>query len=757
VRVLGSPDALAGAVIQVTRLEMVSGTADANPKTLSILPWPKRASVEERALLRLKTPGGIWVLRYLTATARALPCDARGSFKTPLAAGFWVVEVSADGYDRLDKVVQTRDGYATTFNVGLNPNVFEAEEVVVTAHRERPQAIQASVSQAEIKEIPGTFGDALRAVQNLPGVGLTSDLSGQLLVQGAGPNDNLYLVDGIPWPIPFHFGGLVSTVSPELLEKVDLYEAGYGARWGGSLASVVDATTVAPPTDRLHVDLDLGLLQSSGALAGPVGLGDATFTLTGRRSYFDLVGGPFGYGNLPTYWDSQGVLDFSLDRGNSFHGLFMASDDAFNYTFAPPANNSSSGVGFGGSLEYDVGFQSGGVSWINTSLPNFKSTLTPFLFHKDQITQLYATSSGTAGGDTLADNTFQTTYGIKEEAVWNAGSWLGAKHEVGAGGDAELSDYSFFGVLPRLTYTPSASVCITCLPTVNSTVASQGFAGYAYLQDRVQFNDAWALTLGLHYDSSTLVADGEVGPRASLEWKPVAADKWTLAWGLYDQAPNSMQVNPQYGNPGLEPESAEHTALSYEHDFNPHLTGKADVYYKTLTELVVTDGAENPDIYDNKGVGDVKGLDLDLKEDLGKRLFAWATYSLSNSDRLNLPSQAWGLYEYDQPNIFNLVGSYCPDTRWTFGGKFRYNSGNLYLPVGDTVYTGSYRLPNYARLDLRAERAWRFDTWSLTAYLEVLNVTGRKNIAQEYVNSKGQTDEVPDLPRLPNIGMEVKY
>ena len=47
---------------------------------------------------------------------------------------------------------------------------------------ENPQAIQASVSQREIKALPGSFGDALRAVQALPGVGAPNDFYGQLLV-----------------------------------------------------------------------------------------------------------------------------------------------------------------------------------------------------------------------------------------------------------------------------------------------------------------------------------------------------------------------------------------------------------------------------------------------------------------------------------------------------------------------------------------------------------------------------------------------
>jgi len=87
----------------------------------------------------------------------------------------------------------------------------------------------------------------------------------------------------------------------------------------------------------------------------------------------------------------------------------------------------------------------------------------------------------------------------------------------------------------------------------------------------------------------------------------------------------------------------------------------------------------------------------------------------------------------------------------------RYNSGNLVLPQGDGTYTGSDRLPYYLRVDLRAERDWRFNVWTLTAYFEIINILDRKNVAMEFVDNSGQTGTVPDLPRFPNIGVEANY
>ena len=61
-------------------------------------------------------------------------------------------------------------------------------------------------------------------------------------------------------------------------------------------------------------------------------------------------------------------------------------------------------------------------------------------------------------------------------------------------------------------------------------------------------------------------------------------------------------------------------------------------------------------------------------------------------------------------------------------------------------------------MDLRLGREWRFSTWSLKVYGEVLNLLNRANPAMTFVNnSTGQTDTVNDLPRIPNLGLEAKY
>ena len=66
----------------------------------------------------------------------------------------------------LNVFVQAKDKYMSTVR---------GEKIVV-------QTVEVTLDQEEIKRIPGTTGDLLKAVQNLPGVARSPGLSGQLVV-----------------------------------------------------------------------------------------------------------------------------------------------------------------------------------------------------------------------------------------------------------------------------------------------------------------------------------------------------------------------------------------------------------------------------------------------------------------------------------------------------------------------------------------------------------------------------------------------
>jgi len=678
--------------------------------------------------------------------------DSKGNYRINLQAGYSILVFSGDGYSPRKKKVSIRPGHDLELNVSLEKVDFTSEAVVVTAKKDVDQVVSNTLTQQEIKKIPGTTGDALRAVQDLPGVAAINDFSSQLVVQGGGPNDNLYLLDNIPWPTPFHFGGIVSTVDSDLVSSVELNGAGFGAKWGDYMDSVLDVKTRAGQSDRLHMTADINLLMSQILLEGPLGLGDATFTLTGRRSYIDLLLGSFikgfGFTALPAFWDVSGTLNFSLGPDNHFRGLALTSDDSLSLVLGDNSHIQQSDVNSSlltGEFSLNNYSFTSGISWINTSLQNFTSTLTPYY---------YRTSEDDIIGIINA-NTAENYFGIKEEAVWDIGEVLGMKNEIGIGGNLGMIEESDVSYLPLENTHLSLTVTTQELDTelAGTTINSRVYEQSVYLQDHIQINKQWAFIPGVRYDKRDDIAHDTLLPRLRLEYQYDDTTLWKAAWGYYSQFPTAGQTNPNLGNPDLSANIAEHMVVSVEKKFSESLTGNMDVYYKSYTNLVGS--VTGPPILENNGSGIARGVDFFLQERTD-RFFGWISYSLSDSWR-NFPSTGWQLYEYDQPNILNIVGSYNITPAWSLGAKLRYNSGPLVASsAGSDIY--NKRLADYIRIDMRTDYTFRFEGWKLNCYFEILNVLDRQNPAMEFYPSDGSAPRiVNNLPIFPYLGVEFEF
>ena len=78
-------------------------------------------------------------------------------------------------------------------------------ETTVRAKKPPAAVTRYELSQPELTIVPGTFGDPLRVIQNLPGVARTPFGLGALVIRGSSPNDSGVYVEGHRIPILYHF------------------------------------------------------------------------------------------------------------------------------------------------------------------------------------------------------------------------------------------------------------------------------------------------------------------------------------------------------------------------------------------------------------------------------------------------------------------------------------------------------------------------------------------------------------------------
>jgi len=94
-------------------------------------------------------------------------------------------------------------------------------QATVRGTRERHEVTRRTLQKQELTCVPGTFGDPLRVLENLPGMSRPPYILGVLLVRGAQPEDTGVLLDGVSVALLYHFAGGPSVVASSLIDRID--------------------------------------------------------------------------------------------------------------------------------------------------------------------------------------------------------------------------------------------------------------------------------------------------------------------------------------------------------------------------------------------------------------------------------------------------------------------------------------------------------------------------------------------------------
>ena len=109
---------------------------------------------------------------------------------------------------------------------------------------------------------------------------------------------------------------------------------------------------------------------------------------------------------------------------------------------------------------------------------------------------------------------------------------------------------------------------------------------------------------------------------------------------------------------------------------------------------------------------------------------------------------------------------------WRIGIKFQYSTGIPYTPVLTTREENQYwyaiegernssRYPDYHKVDIRVDRHFHFNRWSLTAYIDIWNAYNRKNVIyyRYDIDENGTInyEESYDFPILPILGISANF
>jgi hypothetical protein len=603
------------------------------------------------------------------------------------------------------------------------PSASDAEPTTVEV-RGQPRGVGTpALSRAQARELPGAFGDPLRAVDALPGVVPTISGLPIFFIRGAPPASVGYVVDGVEVPLLYHAFLGPSVLHPGSLSGVVLESAPADPRYGGSAGAVIVAEP-APPSTAFHGEGSLRLFDAGALLAAPFAGGDGSALVSGRYSFTGLL-----YSTLSDeefgYWDYQLRVSRRMSRSDSVGVFAFGAGDHYG------------GDALAGAVGGDTGFHR--VDWRLAHVTPAVTASAALTFGRDR------TSDSTSS---LTDRSLRA----RSEVTVRVTPSLDARW----GADARVNRIDLAVDADRL----DRADLIALFPTrTDHSLAS--YAGLAWHPER-----RLLLQAGVRGDlyASQGAHAAAVDPRLSVSARLSPRVSMEHRFGLASQKPNFVPGVPaaQVGSLKDGLTRGTHASSTLRLGLFADLTlnlGGFQSHYDSVVDPLGQAREFRLDRHALERRQDItaRGLELRLGRPLTKRVGGYVAYTLSwatrQSDREQSPSG------YDRRHV--VQGALALELWWKLRASARglYYSGFPALQIGDggALPSASIRAPGFVRLDWRVERPFRIsERFELSVVAEMLNATGAKE-ALRY-ECGGRCELVTAGPIvLPSIGVEATF
>ena len=650
-------------------------------------------------------------------------------------------------------------------------------EIVIRGERAEPSR-SVTLSRAEVRQIPGTFGDPFRAIEIMPGV--TPIVSGLpfFFVRGAPPGDVGYFLDGIRVPVLFHVGIGPSVIHPAIMDRVDLYPGGYPARFGRFSGGIVSGETVAP-TPTLRGEYNVRVFDTGALVEAPFADGRGTVLAGGRYSYTAAALSILSSNTVLDYWDYQARATYDVTPDDRI-GVFAFGSYDYLGQVTPTQTLALFGTEFHRvDLRYDRRLDQNGTVRVAVTGGIDRSRAPGDRMLRDRILgvrsdlkyQLSPTILLRAGMDAQLDN-YDVELGTTDLSPSQLGAAalfpsradiaLGQRADlvIGAGRNFEIIPgyrFDFFGSQgntalafdPRLATRLRLSERTTLFSALGIAHQPPAFVvplpGFqpgglqGGLQRAIQESMGVEIDLG---NSTTVTATGfhnaffnmsdplgttapQVGgcPPGTFPSDTVAGDRGATPTG-------GGNCGPRWRTPGT---------------VGPDRSGGGGQAGDTQGSVRAAEALEV------RTMGSSYGLELLFKRRLTSRIGGFLSYTLSRSQR-SLGTREFTA-TFDRTHVANAALAYDLGRSWRAGVRITFYTG---LPKAPDPTSDATRLPPFFRLDLRLEKRWQLGqkTW-ISVVAEGMNVTlSTEAISTTCSLNQGCTSQTIGPVSIGSIGVE---
>jgi hypothetical protein len=712
--------------------------------------------------------------------------------------GDYILSVSLIGYSSKDIKITVK-GTNETMKIYLDPEDIRGKEVVVTSTPTKTSEVLykkpislVEITPQEINRIPQFVeSDLLRTLQTIPGITTLSDFSSALYIRGGLPDENLFLLDGTDVYNPEHFFGVFSTFNTDAIKHVDLSKGGFGAQYGGRLSSVLSVTNLDGNRNRFEGTASVSLLSAKTTLQMPLSsIGSISGSF--RRTYFDQTIAKFLIDEIPNYYFYDGNLKAFLDlsENDKLTVSFFGGNDNLNYVFDEKDSDSPSIL----------------IRWGNiTANVNYKRILSHNIFSSFWISYSRFSSNFSVNIIDIAEKNYINDFTLKGVLEYFYSDEL---------------DFNFGFEAKNIStsYENEVATGLINIQRKNNHIS-------AYTTVNYKPNILWNISVGLRAD---LFLGNEnyqnIDPRLAVKYRLTEDINLKAAFGIYHQYLQRINRNIfasiwTAADKNLAGSRAYHYIVGVQKEIAQDYSLEVEGYYKNYNNIYMFDdyfetritptgfNEDNRPVYINAddfylhGDGISYGLEIMFKKDVGI-ITGWVGTSLSRVEHVfeRINKGQFFVPRQDRTFVLNMVANCSLNdlitdfkgvkrkdfmSNWNIGANFvyatgrpitvpssiyfmnpgkQYGRGGYYEIKIDPTVINTYRLPAYARLDISITWERRYETWTLSPFLQIFNVGNRGNVWFISYDDKvegSKTTKIPVaetmLPLLPSIGVNIKF
>ena len=710
-----------------------------------------------------------------------------GFYSITLASDSVNIFVSYAGYATYEKTIFLDKNYKIDFALEAQKNL---DEVIVKSSKKPSIQNKTQMSSIDlpietIKSLPRFLGevDIIKAIQLLPGVQAGGEGQSGIYVRGGGPDQNLILLDGVPVYNVSHLFGFFSVFNADAVKNVELVKAGFPARYGGRLSSVLDIQMKEGNKNGIHGDAGIGIIASRLTLEGPFKKGkESSFMVSGRRTYIDILARPIikaqsdGLNTGYYFYDFNAKANFKLTNKDHLYLSGYTGDDKFYANENSTSNNFKSGIKWGNT----------------TAVLRWNHEYTSKLF--GNLSTHYSKYKFDVGTEeksrTNPNEFFKLNYfsGIEDVNVKYDFDYLPSpNHFVKMGTGITFHSYKP-GAL-QLKESSSGNPAIDTLFKYKFLTSKETDT---YIEDDIKISDKFKTNIGLHF------ATFSIGSKTYASVQPRLAGRYLINKDLSVKASYAQMdqyihllTNASVGLPTdlwvpvterIPAQRSHQIAAGIAYNHNKKYEISVEGYYKKMNNIIeYAEGASylNPTSnWEDKvvvGKGWSYGTELFLQKKVG-RTTGLMGYTLSWTNRqfatINFGNKF--PYRYDRRHDFKMAVVHKINNHIELSADFVFGTGQaITLPSaryldddGNEIQAfekrNGYRMAPYHRMDVgisftkQKKRYLRSWIWS------IYNVYDRRNpfyiyLGEDNVTRKPAYKQVSLFPILPSVTFQIKF